>query len=63
MHLATVFQCTKKLFKSNIDPIFPLDYASISLLKYFLFSYFCEDPVKNASKIGLSRYTVLPLFL
>ncbi len=63
MHLATVFQCTKKLFKSNISHLFPLDYGSISLLKYFWFSYFCEELVKNAFKNTLFSYTFSPIFL
>ena len=52
MHLATAFQCTKKLFKSNIAPLFSLDYALFCLLRYFFLFYFCEEPVKNAFKTG-----------
>lgn len=63
MHVATTFQCIKNLFKSNIEPTFLLDYALISLLKYFLFFYLCEERVKNASKKRLSAYTVLPIIL
>lgn len=58
MHLATVFQCIKKLFKSNIVSSFLLDYALFSLLKYFLLFYFCEEQVKNAFKLGIFSYYV-----
>lgn len=58
MHLATVFKCIKKLFKSNIVSSFVLDYALFSLLKYFLFFYLCEEQVKNAFKLGIFSYYV-----
>lgn len=59
--MATTFQCIKILFKSNIALNFLLDYALISLLKYFLFLYLCEEPVKNASKKRHSDYTNLSI--
>ncbi len=62
MHMATTFQCIKILFKSNIALNFLLDYAVISLLKYFLFLYLCEERVKNASKKRSSDYNFFRYF-